>query len=151
MKSMRNQKGGTSTVELGPAILILCVVVLIPCIDMVSIALQYACGWYCNHLAVREAACQGPLAAQTAANNATNAWKATGLGGFCKLTSAPTSTVLGSGGWSGQDIDGDGHGDFCKVQTTISIQPLFPIPFFMNQPITFQFVDSRPYEEKDKN
>src|SRR5262249_33776175 len=104
MKFYRNRKGGTNTVELGPALFILIIVVLIPCIDFMQIGLAYACGWYANHLAVREASCTGPdspvpaggggtsTKAQQAADNIVQAWANSGLGKFLR-SPVPQNTV----------------------------------------------------------
>jgi len=131
-------------VELGPAMFIILIIVLIPCIDFMQIGLAYACGWYANHLATREAACAGPANAVTAANNATAVWASSGLGAFVHAP-PPVNTVNAN---FPPDIDGDGINDYVQVQTQVTIEPMFKLPFVASQPITFQYTGVRPLEEK---
>jgi hypothetical protein len=59
-KSKRNCKGGTGIAELGPAIFILIIVILIPIMDMLYLMMSYGAGWLLNHQTTREAACKDP-------------------------------------------------------------------------------------------
>lgn len=144
MRFYRKPRGGTNTVELGPALFIILIVVLIPAIDLLHIGLAFACGWYANHLAVREASCAGPTNAQAAADNATAAWAATGLGKFVKAP-PPQNTVNVP---YPPDIDADGRNDFCQVTTRVQVTPMFQLPFVASGPVTFQYTAVRPLEEK---
>lgn len=152
MKLHRNNKGATNTVEVGCGLTILLLSVLIPCIHAWQVGFFYVCGWYCNHEAVREAACRGPGSAEQApmktrtraqegATAATDSWAHTGLGIFCNPVSYTSSVQLPTP--CGADIDGDRQPDFCKVTTLITFRPLV-----LNQPIQFQYVSEMPYEEK---
>lgn len=145
MKTNRNAKGGTNTVELGPALFIILIVIFIPCIDIMHIALAYGCGWYANHLAVREAAVAGPGKAQTAADTATAAWAVSGIGKFVKAPPPQNAVVCPFG----EDIDGDGRNDYCEVTTRVQVTPMFALPFVASAPVTFQYSAVRPLEEKD--
>ena len=147
MRFYRKARGGTNTVELGPAIFIILIVILIPSLDFMQIGLAYACGWYANHLALREASCAGPTRATAAANGATQAWANSGLGQFVHCP-APVNVVNCN---VGNDMDGDGVGDFCQVTTTVQVQPMFSLPFVASTPITFKYQAVRPMEEKGLN
>ncbi len=149
MRLHRNKKGGTSTVELAPALFVLLIIVLIPCIDMLHIGLCYAFGWYANHLATREVACAGPTppapsTPQSVADTATQAWANSGLGQFVHAP-PPVNVVNVS---YPPDIDGDGMNDFCQVTTTVKVTPLFMLPFVASQPVNFTYVTTSPLEEK---
>lgn len=145
MKFYRKARGGTNTVELGPAIFIILIMILIPCLDFMQIGLAYGCGWYANHLALREASCAGPTRAQAAADAATQAWAQSGLGQFVHAPN-PVNTVVTN---MGTDIDGDGVGDFCQVTTTVQVLPMFRLPFIASNPIVFSYQGVRPMEEKN--
>jgi hypothetical protein len=126
---------------------IILIVILIPCIDFMQIGLAYACGWYANHLATREAACAGPVNAQAAADNATAAWASSGLGAFVRAP-APTNVVFPN---YPPDIDvpPDAVGDYMRVDTTVRVQPMFKVPFVgIDQTIVFTYSGVRPMEEK---
>jgi hypothetical protein len=147
MKLYRNSRGGTSTVELGPALFILLIVILIPCIDMMQIGLAYAFGWYANHIATREAACAGPNPAATnAANGATAAWAATGLGAFVHcpppVNNVVTDTVSTASSTTVPMV---------TCVTTVQVRPMFMLPFVASQYVTFQYTGIRPLEEKGLN
>jgi len=146
MRFYRTRKGGTNTVELAPALFILLIVVLIPCLVIIHIGLAYACGWYANHLATREAACAGPINRQTAADGATAAWAASGLGKF--VHAPPPSNLVTSNPAGGPDPNGYQE---VTVTTTVKVLPLFQLPFVANGPVTFQYSATRPYEERDQN
>jgi hypothetical protein len=150
MRLHRKKKGGTNTVELAPALFILLIVVLIPCIDILHIGLAYAFGWYANFLATREVACVGPnppapMTPQSVADTATAAWANSGLGQFVHAP-PPVNVVNAS---YPPDIDGDGKNDFCQVTTTVQVLPMFRMPFGPTTPISFTYCTVRPLEEKD--
>jgi hypothetical protein len=121
---------------------IILIIVLIPSIDMLHMGLAYACGWYANHLAVREAACSGPTKWQAAADNATNAWLASPLGVFVRATSVKNvPTPMGS-------VDPTTNlNKEVQVQTTITLKPMFQVPFITGQTVTFTYTGIRPLEE----
>jgi hypothetical protein len=144
MRFYRNAKGGTNTVELGPSLFIILIIILIPAIDFMQIGLAYACGWYANFCAVRAAACAGPLNATTAANGAVAAWDATGLGKFLHAP-VPVNSV----NVVPPDTDGDGKNDFVEVKTVVTMIPMFPIPWATGTQIVFQYDTIRPLEEKN--
>jgi len=149
MRFYRNAKGGTNTVELGPSLFIILIVILIPSINFMQIGLGYACGWYANFQAVRQAACAGrdpgggSGLATAAANGAVQAWDATGLGKFLR---APMPVNIVNADYP-PDTDGDGHNDFCQVTTTVTMTPMFPILWWGGGPIVFQYSAVRPLEE----
>ncbi len=154
MKFYRNKRGGSGTVELAPALVVIFIVILVPMLDLLYLGLAYASGWYCNHLVVREVACRDPNSSTAAANAATTAWAATGLAKFIGagtgavtnnvtflLNSVPTVPTPGNPPTS------------CSVATLVTVQPFLPIPFFMqveglNKPVIFSYAAERPQEEK---
>ncbi|MBS2001570.1 MAG: hypothetical protein JST44_08695 [Cyanobacteria bacterium SZAS LIN-5] len=147
MKFYRNKKGGSGTVELAPALVVIFIVILIPMLDLLYLSLAYAAGWYCNHLVVREVACREPSNATAAADSATTAWAATGL---AKFIGAGKSAVVNSPTFTN---DANGNPISCTVSTVVTVQPFLPIPFFMkiqgmNQPVNFAYSAERPQEEK---
>ena len=153
MRSRRNKKGGTNTVELAPALFILLVIVMIPAIDMLHIGVAYAFGWYANFLATREASCTGPdpgtngtgnVAAQNAADKATATWAQTGLGRFIHAPPPVNNPVNPN---YPPDVDNDGRNDFCLVTTRVQVIPMFNFPGLAAGPITFQYTTVRPLEE----
>ncbi|MBI2811573.1 MAG: hypothetical protein HYX67_12215 [Candidatus Melainabacteria bacterium] len=154
MKFYRNRRGGSGTVELAPALVVIFIVILIPMLDLLYLGLAYASGWYCNHLVVREVACRDPGASGAAAAAATAAWAGTGLAKFIGagtgavtnnvtflLNGVPTAPTPGNPPTS------------CSVATQVTVQPFLPIPFFMqveglNKPVIFGYAAERPQEEK---
>lgn len=152
MRFYRNNRGATNTVELACGMFMLLALAVVPCFAIIQIGFTYACGFYCNRQAAREAACKGPgpvdaglrdgTNAQAGATSATKTWAKTGLGAFCKPDSC-VSTVL-SPTPSGDDIDGDHHPDFCTVQTVIRFKPIG-----LNRTIELQYICENPYEAKD--
>ena len=59
-KRKRSCHGGTSMAEIGPALFILIVAVMIPLLDLMLLSMSYAAGWYLNHLVTRECAVHDP-------------------------------------------------------------------------------------------
>ncbi|HEY9756283.1 MAG TPA: hypothetical protein V6C97_14040 [Oculatellaceae cyanobacterium] len=59
-KSKRNCKGGTGIAELGPALFVLIIVILIPMMDMLYLMMSYAAGWMLNHQTTREVSVKDP-------------------------------------------------------------------------------------------
>jgi hypothetical protein len=156
-KQCRNAKGGSQMAELGPALLVLFVIILVPMLDILYLGLAYAAGWYCNHLVVREVACRQPSQWIAAAGSATKAWQSSGLALFIHantpLNVANFQDASGNPAGSGQTTPPIG---FCVVSTTITIQPFLPIPFLtsvagINAPVTFTYSAQRPQEEKGLN
>ncbi len=152
MKFYRNKKGGSGTVELAPALIVIFVVILIPMLDLLYLGLAYAAGWYCNHLVVREVACRIPntaTGAGTAAGDATAAWAATGL---AKFIGANVGSVNNTITFQANPLPNQGPIS-TTVATSVLVQPFLPIPFFMqveglNKPVTFTYSAERPQEEK---
>jgi len=145
IKYRRNNRGGTNTAEFGPAILILLIVVFIPCIDILQLGLAYGLAWYFDYMALRQAACAGPANASSEVTNLQATWQSMGVGNFCRAAIsniAIQTNVL-------PDVNGDGTGDYCWVQMTVTCQPIFPMPFSGNGPVKFSFNSSRPMEEQD--
>lgn len=146
MKLRRNSKG-YQFAELGPALIIIFIVILIPMLDMLYLSLAYASGWYCNHLVTREVACRdwnepGPTEAK---NDATTAWANTGLAKFIGAGFGDVSNT--------PNFLGGSPPTSVRVDTTVKVKPFLPIPFFMqvgglNAPITFAYSAERPQEEK---
>jgi len=134
---------------------VLVCVILIPMLDFLYLGLAYADCWLANHLATREACCtaeppQPPLnrTRQQAADQATAAWQATGLGKFVHVQGSCTNVITPQG-----PTDVDGKPENLSVQTTVTIAPFLNIPFLtsvagINAPITFRFQLERPVEEK---
>ncbi len=147
MKFYRNRKGGSGTVELAPALVVIFIVILIPMLDLLYLGLAYASGWYCNHLVVREVACREPANATVAADSATQAWAGTGL---AKFIGASAASVVNNPSFKN---DASGNPISVTVSTVVTVQPFLPIPFFMqvqglNQPVKFGYSAERPQEEK---
>ena len=157
MKFYRNKKGGSGTVELAPALIVIFIVILIPMLDMLYLALAYASGWYCNHLVVREVACRDPIVTPppantsgSAAGDATVAWANTGL---AKFIGADSNAVVNTMFFTANKIDPTAGPVSCTVTSVITVQPFLPIPFFMqvdglNKPVKFAYSAERPQEEK---
>jgi hypothetical protein len=157
MKFYRNKKGGSGTVELAPALVVIFIVILIPMLDLLYLGLAYAAGWYCNHLVVREVACRDPVVTPppanspgTAAGDATAAWAATGL---AKFIGAGAGAVVNNISFTPNPTNPAAGPVSCTVGTVITVQPFLPIPFFMkvqgmNQPVAFAYSAERPQEEK---
>lgn len=155
MKFYRNKKGGSGTVELAPALVIIFIVILFPMLDLLYLSLAYASGWYCNHLVVREVACRVPDTNTTnpgsAAWDATKAWADTGL---AKFIGANVNSVQNTVSYTMPPNPTPTDGPVsCTVATQVTVQPFLPIPFFMqveglNKPVIFSFSAERPQEEK---
>jgi hypothetical protein len=144
-KYRRNNRGGTSTVEFGPALFILLIVVVIPCIDIVQMGLAYGLAWYFDYMALRQAACAGPTNAASEVTNLQAQWQAMGVGNFCR------AAISGIAIQTNQlpDVNGDGTGDYCWVQMTVTCSPIFPLPWSGGAPVVLSFNSSRPMEEQD--
>jgi hypothetical protein len=149
--NQRNKKGTGQIAEFIPALVVIFIVILFPMLDLLYLGLAYACGWYCNHLVVREVACRIPNTATgpgTAAGDATAAWTNTGLAHFIGANAgAVTNAVSFTPGAAGQGPIS------CTVTTIVTVQPFLPIPMFMqieglNKPVKFTFSAERPHEEK---
>jgi hypothetical protein len=162
-RNSRNSRGGTSTVELGPALFILIICVLIPAMDLLYLAMTYAAGWYLNHVEVREVACHDPTSAanvSSALSIAYTAWQKSILCGFCNAQSTPHTEKVTF--YVGNPPGGTAYPgvapatppvDFCNVVTTLQIKPLFVVPFIggvpgLSAPVTFVYADTRPQEER---
>ncbi|HEY9677977.1 MAG TPA: hypothetical protein V6C76_08200 [Drouetiella sp.] len=145
----RNKKG-YQFAELGPALIIIFIVVLFPMLDLLYLSLAFASGWYCNHLVVREVACRDPLSANAAQQAATQAWSDTGL---AKFIGAKTTDVSNTISWIGGSPGSTPPPSSVSVATIVNVQPFLPIPFFMkiqglNEPVKFSYAAERPQEEK---
>jgi hypothetical protein len=159
MKFYRNRKGGSGTVELAPALVVIFIVILIPMLDLLYLGLAYAAGWYCNHLVVREVACRIPSVASgagSAAGDATAAWANTGLAKFIGANSGSvTNTITFAYPIPPPNpvpVPPNGASS-TTVSTSVLVQPFLPIPFFMkveglNKPVIFTYSAERPQEEK---
>ncbi|CAN5572483.1 hypothetical protein BH10CYA1_BH10CYA1_21590 [soil metagenome] len=153
MKFYRNKKGGSGTVELAPALIVIFIVVLIPMLDLLYLGLAYAAGWYCNHLVVREVACRDPNGGSpnAAAAAATSAWAGTGL---AKFIGAGTGQVTNTIKFLPPGTPSPGLPPAsCFVSTQVTVKPFLPIPFFMqveglNKAVIFGYGAERPQEEK---
>lgn len=154
---IRKSSGG-QIAELGPALFIICILILIPVMDLVYMSGAYASGWYLNQLEAREVASTlpdisgNPLGSNpppgswppgtnvtTLVNGAASqpyidintklsAWSSSGLAYFC--------------GGSQQNIwiyyDGVANPapppaqicDFSITTTDVSVRPFIPVPWF---------------------
>jgi hypothetical protein len=145
IKYRRNNRGGTSSVEFGPAVFILLIVVVIPCIDILQMGLAYGLAWYFDYMALRQAACAGPTNASTEVNNLQAQWQSMGVGNFCRAAISNIAIQTNQP----PDVNGDGTGDYCWVQMQVTCSPIFPLPWAGGAPVTFSFNGSRPMEEQD--
>ena len=154
-KKCRNAKGGSGMAELGPALLVLFVIILVPMLDILYLGLAYAAGWYCNHLVVREVACRKPIEAPIAATSATSAWQASGLALFIHAGGITNTPIFEDA--SGATVAATATNiAYCFVTTKMTIQPFLPIPFLtsvagINAPVNFTYSAQRPQEEKGLN
>lgn len=152
MKFYRNKKGGSGTVELAPALVVIFIVILVPMLDLLYLGLAYAAGWYCNHLVVREVACRDPGASGAAATAATDAWAQTGLAKFIGASTATNTVTFLKNGVAFTPTPADPPTS-CSVATQVTVKPFLPIPMFMqieglNKPVVFGYSAERPQEEK---
>jgi len=145
IKYRRNNRGGTNTVEFGPAVFVLIVLVMVPCIDMVQIGLAYGLGWYFEHMALREAACAGPARSATEVANIQAQWQSMGVGNFLHSTVSNIQILTNQL----PDENGDNVGDYCWVQMDINVTPVWQVPFCPAGPVLFHFNATQPMEEQD--
>lgn len=167
MRHIRGSKGGTGIAELGPALFILIIVILIPIMDMLYLAMSYAAGWYLNHLCTRECAVHDPTsgaAIQSAVQIADTAWKKSMLCGLAQASNATTTEKVtyydNSGGTYNSTLQTNGTGIVissavnpapaptgtsyvvtAQVVTTIPVKPLFVVPFIGSVPGLSAVVD----------
>lgn len=157
-RRLRARKGQTTS-EIGPALLILLIIVFFPMLDLLYLGLAYACGWYENHLAVRECACRLPTMSGTAETMAANQFNGSTLRGFIRATvvnNAPSYTVNGAGANPPFTAAQAAQGITVRVTSLIRVKSFLSIPFFssipgMGQDITFQYTAERPQEETGLN
>ena len=172
----RGQKG--SIAEFGPALILILIVFLFPMIDLIYLGIAYAAGWYCNHLVIREVACHNPCDAAamgTCITTATNAWGASGLSNFIGnpnvVNNVTFTTVTKPTAGGNETVQSSGlpypvaapvitpapgnstYVGYCTVTTSMAVKPFVSLPWIgdvpgINQPVTFNFGDTRPQEEK---
>ena len=161
MGRIRNSKGGTSIVELGPALFVLVIVVMIPVCDLLAMLCSYTAGWLLNEMCARECACKNPTLATDITRGvfiADSAWKSNILiSGLAQARGATTLqrvtyvrndgvtfvsnlTADGSGNVSGSPVvespapSTNSYIATCQVLTTLPVKPLFVVPFVGSVP-----------------
>jgi len=154
-KFYRKATGGSEMAEMGPAMLIIFVIILVPMLDLLYLACAYAAGWYCNHLSVREVCCRQPTQFQAAGDAALGAWENSGLCGFIHASNITNTVTFEDAGANAVPATATNIA-YCLVATNMTIQPWLPIPFLtqvagINAPINFTFSAQRPQEEKGLN
>jgi hypothetical protein len=60
--NIRNNRGGTGIAELGPALFVLIIVIMIPLCDLLALCCSYAAGYLLNNTMARECAVKNPTA-----------------------------------------------------------------------------------------
>jgi hypothetical protein len=171
MRHARRRRKGQALAEFGPAGFIILVVIMYPMIDFLYMSVAYCYGWYCNHLVVRNVATVDPTnaaAVGTAVSNAVNAWGGSGmgatiLGGLARtnpqnqivflLIDNASNAVTGNSGVPAPAPTTTTSVGYAQVTTQITVYPFLPIPWMgtcqgINAPITFNYQDQRPQEEK---
>jgi hypothetical protein len=133
LNKKRSCKGGTNLVEIGPALFILIVVIMIPVIDMLALALAYASGYYLNHLVTRECAVHDPTASgnpnattgqyaiPTAVTIAETTWKKSMLAGLAQATKAPSTEQV-----TYVDTKGTSYVNFFNCDGVGNVTPTVP-------------------------
>lgn len=151
-RKRRRSSIGHEFAEFAPAIFVLLIVILFPMLDLIYLGIGYACGWYLNHLQVREVACVAPGSGPAAAGSALAAWQASGLCRFTNgsQTAAPNITYLYL------DTTDPTFPSHCRVTTSVRIQPWLQVPFMggipgIGAPVDFTYTAERTQEEKGKN
>ncbi|HEY9713690.1 MAG TPA: hypothetical protein V6C72_09480 [Chroococcales cyanobacterium] len=154
MVKIRSKKGQQS-IEIAPAILVLFVIILFPVLDLLYLGVAYAAGWYENHLACRECACRSPdVGTSTPGDQAGSAaFAGSPLANFIGATNIVNDESNNFGGAVAVPAN-PAQPPVCKVQTTMTVKPFLPVPWFkavpgINAPITFTYYSERPQEEPD--
>jgi len=154
-KFYRKPTGGSEMAEMGPAVLVIFVIILVPMLDILYLGLAYASGWYANHLSVREVAVRKPVQYQAAGDSALGAWQASGLAAFIHASNVVNTVTFEDAGANPVPATSTAIA-YCLVKTSMQIQPFLPIPFLtqvagINAPVSFAFSAQRPQEEKGLN
>jgi hypothetical protein len=171
MRHSRRRRKGSAIAEFGPAVFIILIVIMYPMIDFLYMSVAYCYGWYCNHLVVRNVATADPTsgaAVGTAVSNAVTAWATTGMaayvmGGLARtnpqnqvtflIIDNSTQLVTGNSGVPAPAPSTTSSVGYAHVVTQITVYPFLPLPWLggcqgINEPITFNYADQRPQEEK---
>lgn len=158
IRHRRNKRGNIA--ELGPALFILIIVILVPLMALICVGLGYACGWYLNFMSVRAAATVPKSQAPGALTAMEAAWQGSGLPGFTGASvgsnvaayfdTAPNiipahPATASSPAEPQRSIVAD---DLVVVTTVVTINPFVSIPFVSIGPMTFTYRGERPVEEK---
>lgn len=158
IRHSRSRKG--SIAELGPALFILIIVILVPLMALICVGLGFACGWYLNFMSVRAAATVPKAQAAGALTNMEAAWRGSGLPAFTGASvgsntaayfdTAPNiiparPATSNSPAEPQRTIVAD---DLVVVTTVVTINPFVSVPFIPIGPMTFTYKGERPVEEK---
>jgi hypothetical protein len=102
MGRIRNNRGGTGIAEMGPALFVLIIVVMVPLCDLLAMCCSYAAGYLLNNTMARECAVKNPTDSggggtgfsniKLATQIADGAWKNNIL--ICGLAQAKTATTV---------------------------------------------------------
>jgi hypothetical protein len=148
IRQRRNKRG--SIAELGPALFILIIVILVPLMALICVGLGFACGWYLNFMSVRAAAVCAKNDMPAACTAMEAAWGNSGLPAFTGASVVSNSAVRFDtmpntlpDGRTVPNVD-----DLVVCTTVVTINPFVSVPFIPIGPMTFTYKGERPVEEK---
>jgi hypothetical protein len=155
-KHHRSTKGN-QIAELGPALIIILIVVLFPLINLIYLAAGYASAWYLNHLVVREIAMINPNNDDQVIdeeNSITSNWANNGVAHFIGIYPDNYQTKVSHA--TPVYTPSKTNPELVRLTTTVTVRPLFYIPFFKDLPgvgkdMVFAISEERPQEDKGKD
>jgi hypothetical protein len=148
---------GSQIAELGPALIIILVVVLFPMINLIYLAAGYASAWYLNHLVVREIAMINPnndAQVTDQENSITSNWANNGVANFIGIYSHNYQTKVSHG--TPVYTPSKTNPELVRLTTTVTVRPLFYISLLKDIPgvgkdMVFAISEERPQEDKGKD
>lgn len=154
-KSTRTATGSALT-EMGPALLLILMMIFFPMLDLMALAASYCSCLYLNFQQTKEAAVVQFTDAQSTSGQVqkgvVDAWQHAGVGVFVKTTTTPHTSVSYRNGQ--QDPQTKVVDKFVDVTTTVTCQPFLTIPFpvsvpGLNAPMTFTMTSEAQMENPD--
>jgi hypothetical protein len=161
---------GSAITELGPALFILLICILIPLLDLLYLGMGYCFGYFLHSTEIRELATNKPwpvdggVAATQALQRADNDFvtNSCGLASFLGISpSNLTTTVMHPNFGASSYIAAPSSGGNIQpgtvsLTTTISIRPWLYLPFFshvqgLGANAVFSFTDTKPEDENGQN
>jgi hypothetical protein len=119
---MRRRRGN-AIAETGPALFMFLIIIFFPLLDVMGMALQYACGWYHNHLMLQELSVRHNDQGGTVHNEILAQFGSSGLSKFSGVTGITDSIGYDPPSTNGQP-------EFVRCTTTIDGKPFIALPFF---------------------